>query len=49
VFVDQDTGVIAKYEYRFTAVQDGTEQSVELIFEVTDLGSTTVQPPEWAP
>jgi len=49
VLVDQDTDVIASINYDITAVQDGQEQSQTFEYTVTNLGSTTVEEPEWAP
>lgn len=49
IWVDEDTGVVAKYDYELTYVRDGEEQTVHVIFEITALGSTEVEEPEWVP
>lgn len=49
VWVDDDTGVIAKYDYDITYTDDGEENAVRVEFEITDLGSTTIEKPDWAP
>lgn len=49
IFVDQDTGIIARYDYRLTGVQDGEETSISFSFRVSDLGSTTIEEPNWVP
>lgn len=48
-WVDDDTGAIAKYHYRLTVVTDGEEGSIRMKFELTDLGSTTIERPDWVP
>lgn len=49
VWVDEDTGIIAKYDYRIEVVQDGEEMTFEGGVEVVDLGTTTIEAPDWAP
>jgi hypothetical protein len=49
VWVDDDTGVIAKYDYRISYVDDGQRGNFRMTIELSDLGSTTVTKPDWAP
>jgi hypothetical protein len=49
VWVDEDTGVIAKYDYRISYVDDGQRGTFRMTLELSDLGSTTVEKPDWAP
>jgi hypothetical protein len=49
VWVDDDTGVIAKYDYRISHVDDGQRGNFRMTIELSDLGSTTVTKPDWAP
>lgn len=49
LWVDDDTGILAKYETHLDVVQGGEPFTVTSTFEVTDLGSTTIQKPSWAP
>lgn len=48
IWVDKDTGVIAKYNYRITYVENGQEKTIEVTYEITKLGSTTIERPSWA-
>jgi hypothetical protein len=49
LWVDDDTGILGKYETDTDVTQNGEPFTVSTGFEVTDLGSTTIQPPSWAP
>jgi hypothetical protein len=49
IYVDQDTGIIARYDYRITGIQDEEEVSLTFTFRVSDLGSTTIERPDWVP
>ena len=49
VWIDDDTGVVAKYDYQLTYTEDGEENTIRMQFEITDLGSTTIEEPDWAP
>lgn len=49
LWVDDDTGVIAKYDYELQYVDDGEEGTVRMTIELSDLGSTTVERPDWVP
>ena len=49
MWVDEETGVIAKYDYRISYVDDGESGNFRMTIELSDLGSTTVTKPDWAP
>jgi hypothetical protein len=49
IWVDQDTGIVAKYDYEVTFIEDGEEQTLEVTFEITEVGSTEVEEPDWVP
>lgn len=49
VWIDEDTGVIAKYDYRISYVDEGQSGDFRMTIELSDLGSTTVEKPDWAP
>jgi hypothetical protein len=49
IYVDKDTGLIARYDYRLTGTQNGEETTLIFDLRVTNLGSTTIDEPEWAP
>lgn len=49
VWIDDDTGAIARYDYDLTYVEDGEENTLEMRIELSDFGSTTVEAPEWVP
>lgn len=48
LFVDEDTGIIAKYDYRIEAVMRD-EVTVESGWEITELGQPDIETPEWVP
>lgn len=48
-WVDDDTDVITRYKYRLSVVEDGEERSIDMTFELVDLGSTTIDRPDWVP
>jgi hypothetical protein len=49
LLVDQDTGVISRFQYEYVVVQEGEEITLDGLIELTDVGSTTIETPEWAP
>ena len=49
LWVDEDTGILAKYDYRLVVVEEGEELTTEGSIEVLDLGTTTIETPSWAP
>ena len=49
LWVDEDTGIVAKYDYHLEVVDDGDDITLEGSFEVTDFNSTTIEKPDWAP
>jgi hypothetical protein len=49
IYVDKDTGLIARYDYQLTGIQNGEEMTLNFNLRVTKLGSTTIDEPEWTP
>lgn len=49
MWVDDDTGVIAKYETYFEYVERGDSGYTDITIELIDLGSTEVEEPDWVP
>lgn len=49
IWIDRETGVIAKYRSEKTVVQDGETYTVRVGYEITELSSTTIETPDWVP
>lgn len=49
LWVDKDTGIIAKYQYQYTIVLAGEEVTLDGLINIEDIGSTTIEKPDWVP
>lgn len=46
-FVVDDDGYVSYQRLNYTVVRDGVTYDIEETIRITDVGSTTVEPPEW--
>jgi hypothetical protein len=49
LWVDKDTGIIAKFQYEYTVVVGGEEVTIDGLIAIEEVGSTTVEEPDWVP
>jgi hypothetical protein len=49
IWVDNDTGAIAKVQERVEYVDDGSQGFFDVEYKLLELGSTTIEEPDWVP